>query len=154
MHTWKRRYALAMLLMLAPSLGAQVRETMTVEVIEVPVYVTGADGKPLRGLARDAFELRVNGKPQPVEYFDALDLASPQVAPSSGAGGAPAVAPRTRATRRRPRERRLDLFVFALCFGARDRILLGPRAAEAVIDPPGAAEDLFSRAAVSPPPRL
>ncbi len=150
MHTLKRRYALAMLLMLAPSLGAQVRESVTVEVIEVPVYVTAADGKPLRGLARDAFELRVNGKPQPVEYFDALDLASPQVAPSSGAGGAPAVAPGTDATRRRPRERRLYLFVFDLCFGARDRILRAQRAAEAMIDRPESANDLFAVAAFSP----
>ena len=150
MRSKKTRCALALFLTLAPALGAQVRESMTVEVIEVPVYVTAADGKPLRGIARDAFELRVNGKPQTVEYFDALDLASGQAASSPGASGAAAVAAGPDATPRRPRERRLYLFVFDLVFGARDRILRAQHAAEAMIDRPESANDLFAVAMISP----
>jgi len=135
-----RPHAIALLALLATSLGAQVHETMTVEVIEVPVYVTGADGKPVRGLARDAFELRVNGKPQKVEYFDALDLAS---APPAGALAPEAAPPRAR-------ERRLYLFVFDLSFSAKDRIRRAQRAAEAMIDRPESANDLFAVAMFSP----
>ncbi len=144
-----RRYAAAALfLTLTASLTAQVRETMTVEVIEVPMYVTGADGKPVRGLSRDAFELRVNGKPQPVEYFDAVELASAP-APSSGAGETGA-APAQDVTARRARDRRLYLFVFDLVFGAKDRILRAQRSAEAMIDRAESANDLFAVATFSP----
>src|SRR6185312_4619849 len=38
---------------------AQHRETTTVEVVQVPVYIT-ADGASVRGLTRDDFTLRVN----------------------------------------------------------------------------------------------
>ena len=47
------------LLVVVPA-DAQVREGVTVEVIEVPVYVSMPDGTPVRGLTRDAFQLFVN----------------------------------------------------------------------------------------------
>jgi len=84
---------------------AQVRESVTVEVIEVPVYVSHADGTPLRGLSREAFELSVNGRAVPVEYFDAVDY-----------GAAPAAAPASEAPHRDLRERRLYLLLFDLIF--------------------------------------
>jgi VWFA-related protein len=53
----------------------QHRETTTVEVVQVPVYVTTA-GASVRGLTRDDFTLRVNGKVQPIEYFDVVDFTA------------------------------------------------------------------------------
>lgn len=66
-------------LLFATAAFAQVRETTTVEVVEVPVYVT-AGGAPLPSLTRDNFELFINGKRQPIDYFDMTDYAalSPQ----------------------------------------------------------------------------
>jgi|GEM_PF-446682 len=61
--------------LLALPLAAQsVREVTTVEVVEVPVYVTDG-GKPVTGLTREHFRLFVNGKPQSIDYFDAVDFA-------------------------------------------------------------------------------
>lgn len=62
----------ALLVLSAAPLVAQVGESMTVEVIEVPVYVS-RDGKPVRGLTRDDFTLKVNGEPQTIDYFDVVD---------------------------------------------------------------------------------
>lgn len=133
--------AIALALLLAAPALAQVRETMTVEVIEVPVYVTGADGKPVRGLPRDAFELRVNGKPQTIDYFDSVDLAA-----RVGDDGKPLA----NAAPRPARERRLYLLVFDLLFATKERIARAQHAAEAMIDRPESANDLFAVAAYSP----
>ena len=75
---------------------AQVRESVTVQVVDVPVHVT-ANGEPVAGLTRENFQLFVNGKPQKIDYFDALDFAtlSPEQA-------------------RDPRQRRLYTLVFDL----------------------------------------
>ena len=59
----------------AASAAAQVRETTTVEVVEVPVYVT-AKGAPIIGLTKDNFELYINGKRQTIDYFDTTDYAN------------------------------------------------------------------------------
>src|SRR5204862_1755730 len=59
----------------AASAVAQVRETTTVEVVEVPVYVT-AKGAPIIGLTQDNFELYINGKRQTIDYFDTTDYAN------------------------------------------------------------------------------
>src|SRR5207302_10962215 len=57
------------------SAAPQTREKTTVEVVQVPVSVT-TDGSSVRGLTREDFTLRVNGKVQPVDYFDVIDFAS------------------------------------------------------------------------------
>ena len=69
-----RPFAAAAFLILAPALplAAQISESMTVEVVEVPVYVSRAN-KPVRGLTREDFTLTVNGRPQPIDYFDVID---------------------------------------------------------------------------------
>jgi VWFA-related protein len=54
---------------------AQVRETTTVEVVEVPVYIS-ANGAPVGGLTKDNFELFINGKRQTIDYFDVTDYAT------------------------------------------------------------------------------
>src|SRR5438128_564223 len=76
-----RRFACVVsLLLLAAAAVAQVRESVTVEVVEVPVYITTSDGKPIRGLTKDAFELSVDGKRMPIDYFDDVDFTAPTAA--------------------------------------------------------------------------
>lgn len=62
-------------LMSLPLAAQSVREVTTVEVVEVPVYVTD-HGKPVTGLTREQFRLLVNGKPQSIDYFDVVDFAA------------------------------------------------------------------------------
>jgi VWFA-related protein len=57
------------------SAAPQSRERTTVEVVQVPVSVT-TDGSSVRGLTREDFTLRVNGKAQPIDYFDVIDFAA------------------------------------------------------------------------------
>ena len=75
---------------------AQVRESVTVQVVDVPVHVT-SNGQPVTGLTRENFQLFVNGKPQKIDYFDALDFAT--LPPEQA---------------RDPRQRRLYTLVFDL----------------------------------------
>jgi VWFA-related protein len=57
--------------------GAQTfSESTDVVVVEVPVQVIGSDGKPVRGLTADNFEIYEGRKKQPLIGFEALDLAS------------------------------------------------------------------------------
>jgi len=63
------------LLPIIASAAPQSRERTTVEVVQVPVSVT-TDGSSVRGLTRDNFTLRVNGKAQTIDYFDVIDFAA------------------------------------------------------------------------------
>src|ERR1051325_9329421 len=114
------RIARAVLLcLLAAAAHAQVRESMTVEVVEVPVYITTSNGQPIRGLTKDAFQLFVDGKAQPIEYFDAVDFTATSAATPGQAGQA------------RPlRERRLYLLLFDLSFASPAKLVRAQRAAE------------------------
>ncbi|MEK6374047.1 MAG: VWA domain-containing protein [Acidobacteriota bacterium] len=120
---------LLLLLVALPAL-AQVRESMTVEVVEVPVYVTTSAGKPVRGLTRDAFELFVDGKRQPIDFFDAVDFAavpSPNESPA------------------RPlRERRLYLLLFDLSFATPAKLVRAQRAAEQAVAHANSDTDFFA----------
>lgn len=49
-------------------------ESVSVEVVNIDVYVTGADGKPVLGLGPDDFELRVDGRPAQISNFYAVEL--------------------------------------------------------------------------------
>lgn len=62
--------------LLAVPLAAQPTafgEVIEVRVINVDAVVTGPNGVPVRGLGRDEFELLVNGKPVPIDYFAAVE---------------------------------------------------------------------------------
>lgn len=118
---------------LVSPLAAQVRESMTVEVIEVPVYVTDSAGKPIRNLPRDAFELRVDGKPQAVEFFDTVDVAA-----------TPAAAPRP------ARERRLYLLLFDLAYSTAAELAHAQKSAEQLINGDTNPADLFAVAKYVP----
>jgi VWFA-related protein len=97
------------LALLAAGAGAQTRESITVQVVEVPVYVF-SHGKPVRNLTRDDFELFVNGKRQSIDYFDRIEFAPPAAAAPSTQAEKTVVAPPPAD----PRERRLFLLLFDL----------------------------------------
>ena len=59
----------------------------SVRLIDVDVYVTDAQGRPVKGLTRDDFELLEDGKPQEIRAFTPMDL--PIDAPGAS-GTAPA----------------------------------------------------------------
>lgn len=117
---------LGILLTLTAALAAQQhRESVTVEVVDVPVYVTRG-ATPVAGLTRDDFELYVNGKRQPIDYFDAA------------AADAPASL----------RERRLFLLLFDLAFSHPHSVSRAQKAAASAIAK-GGARDYFAVATYS-----
>src|SRR3954454_19599506 len=87
----------AVVFLVATAALAQVRENVTVQVVEVPVHVVSNGGEPVTGLTRENFQLFVNGKPQKIDYFDALDFAT--LSPEQASD---------------PRQRRLYTLVFDL----------------------------------------
>lgn len=64
------------ILFLATSAFGQMRETVNVNVIEVPVSVVDASGNPVRGLTAANFELYDGGKKQAITSFDKIDFGS------------------------------------------------------------------------------
>src|SRR6266568_2516202 len=128
----------AMLLFTSTALG-QLSESITVEVIEVPVYVTAADGTPIRGLTKDAFSLFVNGKPKAIDYFEEVDLGGARYAPLPvDAVGAHSVRPPAL------HERRLYLLLFDLAFSRYGLIERAQRAADAAVVRSNPATDYFA----------
>jgi VWFA-related protein len=115
-------------LLAAALLLATQRETTTVEVVQVPVYVS-ANGAALSGLTKDNFELYVNGKRQTIDYFDVVDFAAPAAAPAPAVkpADAPAASPST--AHSDLRQRRLYLFLFDLVYSSDDAITRAQRAA-------------------------
>jgi VWFA-related protein len=107
----------SVLVLIAATSGfAQQRETTTVEVVQVPVYVTTA-GASVRGLTRNDFTLRVNGKAQQIDYFDVVDFAA--LSPDQT---------------RDPRQRRLYVLLFDLVNSSPFSVLRAKRAAERYVE--------------------
>ncbi|MFQ5350877.1 MAG: VWA domain-containing protein, partial [Thermoanaerobaculia bacterium] len=50
----------------------EVLETVEVRVVNVDVVVSDAEGRPVRGLEREDFELLVNGRPVALDYFGSV----------------------------------------------------------------------------------
>jgi len=111
----------ALLLLSAVPLAAASpqKETTTVEVVQVPVYVTDVHGS-VAGLAREDFVLTVNGVPQPIDYFDVLDFGKI-----------------SRAETRDPRQRRLYLLVFDMLYSNPNAVNRVQKAARAYVDAAG-----------------
>lgn len=61
-----------LVLLIAVPVAAQIGESMTVEVVEVPVYVA-RNGKAVKGLTREDFTLKLNGEVRTIDYFDVID---------------------------------------------------------------------------------
>src|ERR1043166_133741 len=134
------RVVAALFLFATTALG-QLSESVTVEVIEVPVYVTAADGTPIRGLTKDAFSLSVNGKPQAIEYFEEVDLRKPATAQ--------AAAPAQVATPPSLHERRLYLLLFDLAFTRPGLIERAQEGADAAVRRSNPATDYFAVATIT-----
>jgi VWFA-related protein len=130
-----RKLGFVFLLACTFSANAQVRESMTVEVVQFPVYVTTSDGKPVTGLKKDAFQLSVDGHPQPIDYFDTFDFAAATSEP-------PAI-------ERPRRERRLYLLLFDLTFATPPSIARAQHAAEQAVTHSNPGTDLFAVATYS-----
>ena len=124
-----RRVLVLLLVVVALPLFAAHREVQNVEVVQVPVYVSTATGV-VTGLTRDNFELFVNGKPRPFDYFDAIDFAA--IAPPAPPG-VPAD----------PRQRRLYVLLFDLFYASPNSIHRAQKAAQARIAQAGYA-DVFA----------
>lgn len=73
------RFGLAAVLV-ASALQAQVKESITVNLVEVPVTVVDRNGNPVRGLTAANFEVLDNGTKRDVTSFDAIDFAKPEMA--------------------------------------------------------------------------
>jgi VWFA-related protein len=65
-------------------------EHLDVNVVNVEVYVTGADGRPVPGLQRGDFTLLEDGKPMQITNFEAVDGTAPGVQAPPVPGAAPA----------------------------------------------------------------
>jgi VWFA-related protein len=73
----RRLGRVALLLSLAASAAsAQVKETIDVHLVEVPVTVIDRSGHPVRGLTAANFEVFDRGTKRPIDSFDAIDFAS------------------------------------------------------------------------------
>jgi VWFA-related protein len=59
---------------------AQLKETVNVNVIEVPVSVVDSSGNPVRGLTAANFEIYDGGKKQGITSFDKIDFRSTDTA--------------------------------------------------------------------------
>lgn len=135
------RFAIfATLLCGAIAASAQVREQITVEAVDVPVYVVNR-GKPVRHLTKDDFELYVNGKSQAIDYFEAVDFTEPIPAPAA----TPESAPTPHA---QLEDRRLFLFLFDLIYN-RPAALDGSRRAAVEMVNHALPNDLFAVALVT-----
>lgn len=84
----------ALCVLSAPALHGQVVPRSDVAIATIDVVVTDAKGRPVRGLTRDDFELRENGRPQAVSHFEAFDAASPDESVAAASPGAVAPPPR------------------------------------------------------------
>ena len=120
----------------ATAASPQVRETLDVEVIEVPAYVMAPDGTAIRGLPGSAFHLFVDGREQPLEYFD-------EVSYGTRASSKALAGPRPR------RERRLYLLLFDFNYAQPGHLERARRAAENLIAQSVEATDAFSVAKYS-----
>ncbi len=68
--------ATAVALLCAATAFAQLRETVNVNIVEVPVSVVDASGNPIRGLTAANFEVYDGGKKQAITSFDKIDFGS------------------------------------------------------------------------------
>ncbi len=68
--------------------GQTFSEDLSVLEVEVPVQVL-VDGRAVRGLTRDNFELRVDGELQKLSWFEAIEIDASRSAPATGGRAAP-----------------------------------------------------------------
>jgi len=119
------RSLLLPLLLLPASAGtaaaaAQIAEqtfedTSQVVAVEVPVNVVDRDGKPVRGLTAEDFEVLDAGQRQKVTGFEVVDLRTRKAADNAGSAGSAAAPPDLEET---PAARRHFLLLFDFSFSS------------------------------------
>ena len=114
---------------------ATYRETSRVSVVEVPVQVIGRDGKPVRGLKADDFELDEDGLRQTITDVEAIELHRNILV--LGAPDLPSAA------------RRHFLFLFDFTFATSNEIARSREAAMRFIEGGMSPDDLAGVATVS-----
>lgn len=72
---WLGRTLMPLLLM-ATAARAQIKESIEVHLVEVPVTVVDRAGAPVRGLTRQNFEILDHGARREIRSFDAIDFAA------------------------------------------------------------------------------
>jgi len=90
-----RRLLIAVLLAtpLFSASAQRIAESVHVTVIEVPVTVADRGGNSVRSLVAENFEVYVDGRRVPIEYFETVDLTTISAAtPKQGTPAAPAAA--------------------------------------------------------------
>lgn len=94
---------------------AQVKETITVSYVELPVTVVDRAGEPVRGLTAANFEIVDEGQKRPISGVDVIDFASPHFVSETSPLN--------------PAARRNFLLVFDLSFSSRVSIVRAQQAA-------------------------
>ncbi|HEX3068686.1 MAG TPA: hypothetical protein VHX14_08915, partial [Thermoanaerobaculia bacterium] len=67
----------AIVVFVAAAASAQLKESITVNHVDVPVAVVDRSGNPIRGLQAKDFQVFDEGKECTVSSFDIVDFASP-----------------------------------------------------------------------------
>ncbi|HVF60455.1 MAG TPA: VWA domain-containing protein [Thermoanaerobaculia bacterium] len=122
-----------------PAQAGRFGETTSVVVVEVPVQVV-KDGKPVRGLTAENFEVWDGKTKQRLTGFEAIDLAALE-ARGAAAGAPPPALP--------PAARRHFLFLFDLTFARPKSILQAREAAQDLVRDGLHASDLAAVATYS-----
>ena len=123
------RAALALIAFLATA-----NETITVNLVEVPVTVVDRSGNPVRGLTAANFEIIDEGKPRAITTFDKIDYAAPpatqQISPLN------------------PAARRYFMLLFDLSFSSPTAVAKAQEAARNFVIRSTTARDLVSVATI------
>jgi len=75
-----KRYLAIAAIFVTTSAFAQLKETVNVNVIEIPVAVVDSSGNPVRGLTAANFEIYDGGKKQTITSFDKIDFGATETA--------------------------------------------------------------------------
>ena len=100
----RARFAAAAVIFAASVVFGQVKESVTVSVVEVPVTVVDRAGNAIKGLTRENFEIIDEGKKREISSLDSIDFSS--------------VESMSQASPMNPAARRNFLLVFDLTFSA------------------------------------
>ncbi|HJT17195.1 MAG TPA: VWA domain-containing protein, partial [Thermoanaerobaculia bacterium] len=132
----KRALAVFAALAGAVTLLAQMKETVNVNVVEVPVTVVDSAGNPVRGLTAANFELTDNGTKREITGFDVIDFASNQ--------SISAIAPQN------PNARRQFMMLFDLGYSSPAGLARAQEAARQFVSQNVKPRDLVAVATIEP----
>jgi hypothetical protein len=120
------------------SSAGSVGDTVDVEIKIVPFYAVDEHGRPVLDLKQDELELQVDGKPVPIDTFDAFPRVAGATAIANAGGPEPSAAP---AQAHKPGHRHVVLF-FDIAFSNLRGFESGRKLAEKMIQE-SPADDLL-----------